>query len=76
MDEALYRRINLAIEFVVPDFELRQQIWIQHIPPAVKLDTDVDIKQIAMNYEITGGFIKNVCTVLIQTKRYRLYYLH
>lgn len=67
LDEALHRRITLAIEFLVPDFALRQEIWRQHLLTDLKLDKDVDLKELAMNYELTGGFIKNV--IIYQKKK-------
>ena len=76
LDEALYRRIHLAVEFLVPDFALRQQIWQNHIPKAVQSEADVDLKEIAMTYELTGGFIKNVkkfVNFLIFRQFYQLY---
>lgn len=59
LDEAMHRRITLAIEFTKPDPILRKQIWIKHIPKNLKLDKDVDFDRLAMNYELTGGLIKN-----------------
>jgi len=58
LDEAMYRRINLAIEFLTPDFALREDIWKSHVPD-VQVHPEVDWKALAMDYELTGGFIKN-----------------
>lgn len=41
------------------DHILREKIWANHLPPALKLAPDVDLKLLAMKYELTGGFIKN-----------------
>jgi hypothetical protein len=53
LDEALHRRINLAIEFLAPDFDTRQKIWKGHIPPQLVVADNVDFKEISMNYELT-----------------------
>ncbi len=60
MDEAMYRRINLAIEFKKPDHLLRERIWKSLHPPKLLLDSDVNIPELSMKYELSGGFIKNV----------------
>jgi SpoVK/Ycf46/Vps4 family AAA+-type ATPase len=59
LDEAMHRRITLAIEFRQPDIHLREAIWRNHLPPALPLGPDVDLKALAMNFELSGGFIKN-----------------
>eukprot|EP01059_Diplonema_ambulator_P006885 TRINITY_DN1645_c0_g1_i1.p1 TRINITY_DN1645_c0_g1~~TRINITY_DN1645_c0_g1_i1.p1 ORF type:complete len:923 (+),score=219.21 TRINITY_DN1645_c0_g1_i1:41-2809(+) len=58
LDEALSRRITLSVEFPHPDVTLRERIWKKHIPE--KLHTkDVNWTDLAVNYELSGGFIKN-----------------
>ncbi|KAL6050677.1 AAA domain-containing protein [Balamuthia mandrillaris] len=59
LDEAMHRRITLAIEFRQPDPIMRQKIWKAHIPQAMKLADDIDWKLLALKYELSGGFIKN-----------------
>lgn len=48
MDEAMYRRITLAIEFKKPDHILRLQIWKKLCPPKLQLGDDVDLLELAM----------------------------
>ena len=43
LDEAMHRRIMIAIEFRQPDHILRKSIWESHIPEPMKLDTSVDL---------------------------------
>eukprot|EP00485_Elphidium_margaritaceum_P014580 CAMPEP_0202732188 /NCGR_PEP_ID=MMETSP1385-20130828/187527_1 /ASSEMBLY_ACC=CAM_ASM_000861 /TAXON_ID=933848 /ORGANISM="Elphidium margaritaceum" /LENGTH=1162 /DNA_ID=CAMNT_0049398495 /DNA_START=24 /DNA_END=3510 /DNA_ORIENTATION=- len=74
LDEAMYRRIHLAVEFAAPDIHLREAIWRQHIPAQVQLADDVDLYVLSTEYELTGGFIRNaVLTALknamLQRKR-------
>eukprot|EP01083_Nonionella_stella_P096037 269781_1 len=59
LDEAMYRRIQLAVEFPAPDIHLREQIWRQHVPKQVQLAEDVDLYLLSTEYELTGGFIRN-----------------
>jgi SpoVK/Ycf46/Vps4 family AAA+-type ATPase len=59
LDEAMYRRINLAVEFRKPDHILRERIWHALKPEKLQLADDVLIAELAMKYELTGGFIKN-----------------
>eukprot|EP00435_Cladocopium_sp_Y103_P041037 s1602_g11.t1 len=59
LDEAMHRRITLAIEFQKPDHVLRRHIWTSLIPSTLPLSGDVDFAALAMRYELSGGFIKN-----------------
>ena len=43
LDEAMHRRIMIAIEFRQPDYLLRKAIWETHIPEQMKLAKDADI---------------------------------
>ena len=38
---------------------MRARIWRAHIPKAAAVDDDVDFEQLALKYELSGGFIKN-----------------
>ncbi len=43
LDEAMHRRIMIAMEFYQPDHILRKSIWENHIPEQMKLADDVDM---------------------------------
>ena len=43
LDEAMHRRIMIAVEFRQPDHLLRKAIWKSHIPEAMKLGDDFDL---------------------------------
>ena len=43
LDEAMHRRIIVAIEFGQPDHLLRKAIWESHIPSQMKLKDDIDL---------------------------------
>jgi SpoVK/Ycf46/Vps4 family AAA+-type ATPase len=59
LDEAMHRRISLAIEFRKPDHIMREKIWRTLQPPKVPLEDDIQFGMIAKKYELTGGLIKN-----------------
>ncbi|PXF46186.1 Protein SAV [Gracilariopsis chorda] len=59
LDEAMHRRIALSLMFEPPDAKLRLSIWQKHIPKRLRLDKDVDVRVLALEFELTGGFIKN-----------------
>jgi len=59
LDEAMHRRITIAVEFEKPDPILRERIWKSNVPSALRLAPDVNFKALALQFELTGGFIKN-----------------
>eukprot|EP00026_Physarum_polycephalum_P000306 Phypoly_transcript_00306.p1 GENE.Phypoly_transcript_00306~~Phypoly_transcript_00306.p1 ORF type:complete len:1112 (+),score=182.86 Phypoly_transcript_00306:1977-5312(+) len=59
LDEALHRRITLVIDFMAPDYEMRSQIWKSIWPPHMPISSNVEWQKLAMDYELTGGLIKN-----------------
>lgn len=59
MDRALIRRIDIKIEFPMPDAEARKVIWEKHIPDGLPLGTSVDLEELATRYEMSGGQIRN-----------------
>ncbi|KPA77673.1 putative AAA family ATPase [Leptomonas pyrrhocoris] len=58
-DEAMNRRISLMMEFRPPDHQLRLRIWKSHLPPQLPLADDVSVEKLALNYELSGGLIRN-----------------
>ena len=46
LDEAMHRRIMIAIEFRQPDHLLRKAIWESHIPEQMKLADDANLVSI------------------------------
>lgn len=59
MDEAMNRRISLMVEFKLPSHPMREQIWQRHMPAAIPLAADVSLQRLALNYELSGGLIRN-----------------
>lgn len=60
LDKALDRRIDIAIEFPVPDAALRREIYRRCVPKKAPLAKDVDFDVLARKYALSGGSILNV----------------
>jgi SpoVK/Ycf46/Vps4 family AAA+-type ATPase len=59
-DPAFERRIRTHVLFDMPGVEERAQIWrLQIHPQKTPLGTDVDFRQLAEQYAVSGGDIKN-----------------
>jgi len=77
MDRALDRRIDIAVEFEIPDVDLRKQIWRKLVPKEAPLGKDVDFDALAKKYALSGGSILNVVrqamrNALRRGKRHRI----
>lgn len=59
LDDALERRISLSVKFDMPDAVHRLRIWESHLPPTLQLADDVALWPLAVEFELTGGLIKN-----------------
>ncbi|MFA9516359.1 ATP-binding protein [Halopenitus sp. H-Gu1] len=60
IDDAFVRRINLTVDFPLPDRDARADIWEGVFPKETPV-TDLDIDFLA-GFELAGGNIKNVAT--------------
>ncbi len=61
MDEAFVRRLHLTADFPFPDEDARFEIWSRHLPSTLPLAEDVDLRQLAKSYRLSGGSIRNAC---------------
>jgi len=59
LDPALERRVSLKVKFELPDKQLREKIWRNHIPDKVVVDEGVNFSLLAEQFELSGGYIKN-----------------
>lgn len=59
IDEAFMRRIRYVVEFVMPDAQMRKEIWKGCFPAEVPTE-DIDFQYLANNFELSGGNIKNI----------------
>jgi len=60
IDEDFIRRFQLMINFPVPDKTIREKLWENMLENTFELSEDLDLKQIANDYELTGGSMKNI----------------
>lgn len=60
LDNAFLRRLQFAVEFPLPGYAQRLQIWRGIWPEAATLDADVDLEYVANRFELSGGHIRNV----------------
>jgi hypothetical protein len=59
LDEAFARRIQVAIEFPMPDLDARARLWRQALPSAAPTLNDLDIDFLAQMFALSGGEIRN-----------------
>lgn len=60
LDEAMYRRISEVFEFKRPNYLERLEIWKLFMAhETIPCEESIDWESIALQYELTGGFIKN-----------------
>ncbi len=60
LDEAFARRFQTVIRFKMPNAEAREKLWRQSFSECSRFADDIDLKEIAARYEISGGSILNV----------------
>ena len=58
-DPAFERRIRQQVLFEVPDARSRERIWRAQMHPRTPVARDVDFRQLAQQFEVTGGDIRN-----------------
>src|SRR2546426_963141 len=60
MDRALDRRIDIAVEFPMPDAPMRRMIYEHLVPKEAPLAKGVDFESLAQKYALSGGCILHV----------------
>ena len=61
MDEAFVRRIRYIIDFPLPEYPQRLQIWRGAVPANIRLAKDIDMPWLAKRLRVSGGSIINIC---------------
>ena len=61
MDDAFLRRIRYSIDFPMPEYTQRLEIWRSSLPAKIPLADDVDLSMLAKSLRVSGGSIMNVC---------------
>jgi len=60
VDDAFLRRFQTTVAFPMPRSEERQALWQQAFPPQITIAGDVDWREVAGRFELTGAGIVNV----------------
>lgn len=60
LDDAFTRRFQAIVYFPIPRSPERLEIWQKSLPPAVRIDSGVDLPKIAEKFELTGSNIVNI----------------
>jgi hypothetical protein len=60
LDEAFTRRLDLLVDFPMPDVDLRRALWERCIGSNVPRADDLDLDFCARAFELSGGNIRNV----------------
>jgi SpoVK/Ycf46/Vps4 family AAA+-type ATPase len=60
VDEAFLRRIDILVEFPLPDTESRARLWAMQLTPQLPVGDDLDLEFLASAFELSGGNIRNV----------------
>jgi SpoVK/Ycf46/Vps4 family AAA+-type ATPase len=58
LDEALFRRLTVHVEFERPDETSREALWRLMVPEASGHATDVDFERLARRYPLSGSEIR------------------
>jgi SpoVK/Ycf46/Vps4 family AAA+-type ATPase len=61
LDEAFLRRLDVIVDFPMPEEEDRLRLWQLHLPPIIPRADDVDLGFLAGAFKLSGGNIRNVC---------------
>lgn len=73
IDTAFTRRFQSIIEFEMPQYNERLQLWKTNLPKGIPLSDEVCLKEISKKYDITGANIVNIiqyaCLKTIEDKK-------
>ncbi len=60
IDEAFARRMELVVEFPMPDATSRERLWRRMFPTQAPLAADIDFSFLARQFTLAGGDIRNI----------------
>lgn len=60
LDEGLARRLSLHLHFEIPEPTERERLWRSMFPARVPCADDINFVELAREFELSGGYIKNV----------------
>ncbi|GAA0686276.1 ATP-binding protein [Kitasatospora atroaurantiaca] len=59
LDEAFTRRLDLVVDFPLPDAEQRTALWERCLGPALPRGTDLDLAFCGRSFDLAGGDIRS-----------------
>ncbi|MEQ0563481.1 ATP-binding protein [Amycolatopsis sp. NEAU-NG30] len=59
LDEAFTRRLDVIVDFPLPDVELRRQLWDRCLGARMPRAADLDLEFLAEAFELAGGHIRS-----------------
>ncbi|WP_018680958.1 ATP-binding protein [Actinokineospora enzanensis] len=59
LDDAFTRRLDVVVDFPLPDEPLRRQLWDRCLGPALPRSDDLDLDFLADSFELAGGHIRS-----------------
>jgi SpoVK/Ycf46/Vps4 family AAA+-type ATPase len=59
IDPAFRRRLGMRLTFPFPDEDMREKMWLQHVPSEVPKSGDLDFATLAKRFRLSGGYIRN-----------------
>jgi len=60
VDEAFTRRLDLVVDFPMPEVADRRRLWAQHLGNGVPRADDVDLDFLADAFKLAGGHVRNI----------------
>jgi AAA+ superfamily predicted ATPase len=60
IDEAFVRRLDVVLEFSLPEEAERLRIWRRALPSQAPLGDDIDLAFLASSFKLAGGHIRNI----------------
>ena len=60
LDDAFLRRLDVLLDFPMPDEAGRRRLWARHLPPSLPVAGDLDLDFLARSFRISGGNIRNI----------------
>jgi SpoVK/Ycf46/Vps4 family AAA+-type ATPase len=61
LDEAFTRRLDVIIDFPMPNEPARSALWRLHLPERLPQSDDLDLEFMARRFRLSGGHIRNIC---------------
>jgi hypothetical protein len=60
IDDAFLRRLDVLIDFPMPDPAGRRQLWERQLRPELPVSDDIDVGFLSEAFELSGGNIRNI----------------